>query len=147
MKPQRLTALVLLGRLTLGLAIRAAALVALIHYSMAWIGSLIYYTHPTYTPAPPLMERLWNGIAGIFGYWVLPPVAFIGIGLLIPQRLARWILPVPDLSRCPRCQYKAWSAATCPECGLPLRDEGLKPDADRSQSPPRATGDAGEGMP
>lgn len=46
-----------------------------------------------------------------------PVLLAAGFGVARPERVARFIVPA------------------------------LKPDADRSQSPPRATGDAGEGMP
>jgi hypothetical protein len=48
--------------------------------------------------------------------------------IAFPQTLARWLLPMPDPARCPRCRYTIGrGAAECSECGLPLDEANPKP--------------------
>lgn len=125
-----------MGHLMLSAAIRLAALlvVAVLAEPVAgsaktqWGNTMLQrtgsYTWWSWEYLPAAL-----GAAGkvIFTAGRIVTMLAIMVAVLFPHRLARWILPVPDLSRCPRCQYKAGDAATCPECGLRLNDQSPQP--------------------
>jgi hypothetical protein len=87
----------------------------------------------------PLLSWLAEGLADEdlteYLYYLPRIVAFLlsiavaAFGRFAGRSLARWIVPIPDV-RCPRCDYRLdhLSAPRCPECGLPLPDELVKPN-------------------
>lgn len=116
---------VIAWRVALATAIRVASFIILIfiiaHYADVLTTSIERATSFTMSSSSKVL-------------WLLEQFKFRGswahtlfftlsaLGLIMPNRLARWIITFPPSNQCPRCRYHIQEAnqPACPECGLRL---------------------------
>lgn len=117
---------VIAWRVALAAALRAASLIVSIFIIAHFADVVLKYIDYATT----------NGISSLASIisWVIKSTIFeVGasrfifftlsaLGLIMPNRLARWIITFPPSNQCPRCRYHIQEAnqPACPECGLRL---------------------------